>query len=83
MTILLNVNLLQHSDLEIKYKFQLKVKFVPLGHAFFEGRRDMRNIFNTYISCQTLQIWNINHGNDVMALENIKLVKFKPKKHHL
>ena len=79
MTILLNVNLLQHSYLEIKYKFQLlyvtnnlklKVKFVPLGHAFFEGRRDMGNIFNTHISYQTLQIWYINHGNDVMALTN-------------
>ena len=70
MTILLNVNLLQHSYLEIKYKFQLKVKFVPLGHAFFEGRRDMGNIFNTHISYRILQIWYINHGNDVMALKN-------------
>ena len=70
MTILLNVNLLQHSYLEIKYKFHLKAKCVPLGHAFFEGRRDMGNIFNTNISCQTLQIWYIYHGNDVMALTN-------------
>ena len=70
MTILLNVNLLQHSYLEIKYKFQLKVKFVPLGHTFFEGRRDMENIFNTNISCQTLQIWYIYHGNDVITVRN-------------
>ena len=70
MTILLNANLLQHLYLEIKYKFQLKVKFVPLGHAFFEGRRNMGNIFNTNISCQTLQILYIYHGNGVMALTN-------------